>query len=176
MLPDRRQRLPQVNAGEAGSYLRARAPYIENLRWRLAAYALSTQPITQRRDTGVAVKGFREVTLVGVAQLRRDFGNGQIGLSEQLLGAFQPPPHDILVRRDAYRALEDVGEVIRAQLDLVGDLYKCQSVTEVRVDERERLLHSLTELRFALAHHLASGERERPARLAKAEGGVRFRA
>jgi hypothetical protein len=94
-------------------------------------------------SAGDTLKQRGEMTLVGAAHGERDLDDRQIGRIEELFGPFDSAADHVLVRRNANRLSEHVGEVIGADAERFGYVRQREVVAEVTFDECQRPLYLL---------------------------------
>jgi hypothetical protein len=95
------------------------------------------------------------VALIGEPEVCRDFRERQIGSCQQALCAFDPPLHDVLMRRHPHGSLELPMEMKRAEGHGGGELLEREGLIEVFLDQIE-------DLPQPAGRQAASGERWSP--------------
>ena len=60
-------------------------------------------------------------TVIGAADPKTDYAERHVGLGQELLGALDPAPEDVLVGGLPGGLLEQARKVVRAQLDYGGE-------------------------------------------------------
>src|SRR6266480_1125027 len=78
------------------------------------------------------------MTLVAKADAMRDFGDRQLALAQQALGAINPPLDNVMVRRKTRRLLECVREMARAHRQRFRYAIERQVFAQIVFDELGR--------------------------------------
>ena len=118
----------------AGEKLKLRQSCSEMYRRALRLGKLQVAPRFWRKVCKLAEKS-SEVTLVFKARAQADFHDGQTIVGQELLGAFDAPFHQIMLRREAGRFSKGAGEMKLAQARDRGQLNKAKIVIEVFVNK-----------------------------------------
>jgi hypothetical protein len=82
------------------------------------------------------------MALAGKSGVERDIDNRLIAIDQQLLGAFDPPRQDELVRCCAVPAAEGAGKIERRNAGDVRELFDAEILVERRFDVIEGALQS----------------------------------